>query len=264
VVRDEEESDRYPTESCCSERALRSLIPLCHVNCRVLFTVGSHCHAAIGEESGMKLPGVLTRKTLLLPAILLIVVTAAGCGSEAGRSAAQSTPVAPGPTFQVIKVTVPPDISSTPGDSSEEKTEAVSKGGLRQFPEILKQSEGLTIGPVISSWQSYLDDGVVAFDDEEWSLCRGGRGNAVGEIFSGNIVWTLGPPTPGLNSNEIFLQAWEVTRDVGHRYVLSFRDSQPVLIPFDRDAPPGEQLSDREDEVQAFEVYELHFCTNTR
>ena len=94
-----------------------------------------------------------TRKTLLLPAILLIVVTAAGCGSEAGQSAAQSTPVAPGPTFQVIKVTVPPDISSTPGDSSEEKTEAVSKGGLRQFPEILKQSEGLTIGPVISSWQ---------------------------------------------------------------------------------------------------------------
>ena len=194
----------------------------------------------------------------------MFLIAATGCGSGAGQSAAQPTPVAPSPTFQTIKVTVPPEAPPEPGDSPDVESEAISKGGLRLFPEILKQSEGLTIGPVISSWQSYLDDGVVAFDDEEWSLCRGGRGNSVGEIFGGNIVWTLGPPTPDLNSNEIIFQAWEVTRGVGHRYVLSFRDDQPTLIPFNRDAPLGSESRFNEAKTRGFEVYELLFCTNTR
>jgi hypothetical protein len=212
----------------------------------------------------LKLPGALVARTIVLVAISLLATAVAGCGSDAGQSAAQSTQVAPSPTFQTIKVTVPPEASSSPGDSTDAEVKAVSKGGLRQFPEILKQSEGLTIGPVISSWQSYLDDGVIAFDDEEWSLCAGGRGNSVGDIFSGNIVWTLGPPPPDLNSNEIILQAWEVTRDVRHRYVLSVRDDRPALIPFNRDVPLGSESRFNEAETRGFETYELLFCTNTR
>lgn len=67
-----------------------------------------------------------------------------------------------------------------------------------------------------------------------------------------------------MNSNEIIFQAWEVTRDVRHRYVLSVRDDRPALIPFNRDVPLGSESRFNEAETRGFETYELLFCTNTR
>ena len=62
----------------------------------------------------MKLPGTLVARAIVLVAISLLATAVAGCGSDAGQSAAQSTQVAPSPTFQTIKVTVPPEASSSP------------------------------------------------------------------------------------------------------------------------------------------------------
>ena len=102
----------------------------------------------------------------------------------------------------------------------------------------------------------------MAFEDNVWDLCEDERGSALGSRMNGNILWTLGPPLPELQSNELFLDVYEVGEKTGLMFVLSYEESNPVLKPIE----PRNLYNPKPLEYSApaipFKLYELTRCGN--
>ena len=218
----------------------------------------------VGEDSILrKMLTPTAFRSLLVPASLLFAVAAA-CGSADSTAPAQSEPVEPSPTFVTIEVTSAVGFESEAEANTTAEVPISSRGAPREFPEILKQTDGLSIGPVMSGWQDYLTNSVFMFEDNSWDLCAGLRGNAEGSIITGAIVWTIGPPTPNLKSNEITFGAWSPIQDKWMGGVLGTNDGRPVfklIEPWDRYS--GEPIVLTGEEIP-IEVFELVFCTDPR
>lgn len=166
---------------------------------------------------------LLTTATLF--ASIIALGTACGSGSES--SPAQANTPEPTPTFQSIQVTVPPE--DIPTATPEPQGTPSTKGGPRSFPEILKNPEGLTVGPLVSSWQNYLDDSVIVFGNNKWDMCAAGNGIAEGDLMNGGMVWTIGLPREGMVGKEVFMLLWNPINDIGLEYVLGYDDGNPIL-----------------------------------
>ncbi|MDG0867989.1 hypothetical protein [Candidatus Lucifugimonas marina] len=166
------------------------------------------------------------RWKLAVFAFTTLAVIACGSNSPAANPTATSTPQ-PAATFVSIQVTVPSNEPPTPTPIPEGTPS--TKGSPRSFPENLKSTEGLTIGPLLTSWQAYLDASVIRFEGQTLDLCAQGNGVALGTVMNGGIVWTIGPPREGMLGNEVFFTLWNPEKDLGGAFVLGYQNDSPVL-----------------------------------
>jgi hypothetical protein len=87
------------------------------------------------------------RGLLSICVVALIVLTACGSPPAAAEPTPSATPE-PVATFQTVKVTAVPEGTPTPVPTVEVST----RGKPRDFPELLKQPEGVSIGSGMSAW----------------------------------------------------------------------------------------------------------------
>lgn len=197
---------------------------------------------------------------LLVGAIALLALTACGSSPGAVEPTQTATPK-PVATFQTVKITPIPEGTPTPVPTLE--SEASTKGVPKEFPDNLKSREGLTMGPLITGWQDYLNDSVIIFSDHTLDLCARGNGIAVGTILDGGIVWTIGPPREGMLGNEIFFTVWNPENDTGGAFVLGYENDSPYLklitnYRYGDASTPFTYV----DEITPFESFELTDCLN--
>ena len=175
----------------------------------------------------IKSPTKTLTRTWKLAIVGLTTIAIGACGSNTvAEPTATSTP-RPVATFVSIEVTVPSEEPPTPTPIPEGTPS--TKGSPRSFPENLKSTEGLTIGPLLSSWQAHLDHSVLKFENNTWDLCAQGNGVALGKFMNGGIVWTIGPPREGMLGNEVFFTLWNPENDLGGAYVLGYENDSAVL-----------------------------------
>ena len=203
---------------------------------------------------------ISTRLKLAMLTTALVALVACGSNSPVADATATDTPQ-PTATFVSIQVTVASEEPSTPTPIPEGTPS--TKGSSRSFPENLKSTEGLTIGPLLTSWQAFLDASVISFEGTTLDLCAQGNGVASGQFMSGGIVWTIGPPRAGMLGNEVFFTLWNPENDRGAAFVLGYESDSPVLkvvtnykysdtvTPFTYDGDPI-----------PFESFELTTCLN--
>lgn len=211
----------------------------------------------------MKIGGYMNSKVnrwlLITSCIALIALVACGSGSAEAAPTQTATPK-PVATFQTVKITVVPEGTPTPIPTVEVST----RGAPRDFPEFLKQPEGVSTGSGMATWQTYFDNGVMVFEDEVWDLCEGFRGLAASGELKGNILWSLGPATAELKSNELFLYAISFEKEAGKAFVTGYENDTPVLKPIERrslyDTSPVEFVGDH----IPFEMYDLKECLNVQ
>jgi len=102
----------------------------------------------------------------------------------------------------------------------------------------------------------------MSFGDEAWDLCQGGRGLVDSGELKGNILWSIGPSTVELKSNELFLYAYSFENDAGRGFVTGYENDASVLKPIIRTSlystDPVEFVGDH----ITFEMYELKECLN--
>lgn len=196
--------------------------------------------------------------------VSLVAIGACGSAAEQRNSSSLSESPTPVPTFVRIQVTSAIGAEPTAEVSETAEAPVISRGDPRPFPEILKQTDGLSIGPVLSAWQTYLTNSVFVFDENAWDLCANLRGSAEGSIVAGVIVWTIGPPTPELKSNEITFGVWSPIQEKGMRTVLGTDAGSPVM----KMTEPWNQYSSDPiiftGEEIPFDVHELIYCTDPR
>ncbi len=169
---------------------------------------------------------IVFRFLLSISAVALLALAACGSSPAAAEPTQTATPK-PVATFQTVKVTAIPEGTPTPVPTLE--SEASTKGVPREFPENLKSPEGLTLGPLITGWQAYLNDSVIVLKDQTVDLCARGNGVAIGKIMNGGIVWTIGPPREGMLGNEIFFLIWNPENDAGGAFVAGYEKDSPYL-----------------------------------
>ena len=189
---------------------------------RLLHHVSS-CH---GKNSVNSMKKIVNRWLLSISVVALVALTACGSGPTEAAPTQTATPK-PVATFETVKVTAVPEGTPT----SVPTVEVSTRGAPRDFPELLKQPEGVSTGSGMFTWQAYLDDGVMVFEGEVWDLCEGFRGIAAGGDMKGNILWSLGPSTAELKSNELFLYILSFEHDSGRILVVGYKNEVPVLKP---------------------------------
>ena len=167
------------------------------------------------------------RISILAVVATVIAIAITACGSNSAAEPTGTSAPHPTATFQSIQVTVPPNETPTPVPTPEGTPS--TRGSARSFPELLKTSETLTVGPLMSTWQAFLDSSVVTFENTVLDLCGHGNGVAAGDVMNGGIVWTLGLPREGMLGNEVFLLLWNPENDVGRAFVLGYVDDSPVF-----------------------------------
>ena len=204
------------------------------------------------------------RLWLIMAASVLLVVLA-GCGSAADQPGNSPSTESPGPVPTYLKIQVTSAIGAEPtSEALATETPVISLGAPRPFPEILTQTEGLSIGPLMSNWQTYLTNSVFVWDDNRWDLCATLRGNSEGSFVTGAIVWTLGPPPPGLKSNEIIFGVWSPIQDKGFRAVLGTTDgAQVIKLTRPWNQYSGDPIELTGEEI-SFDVFDLVYCTDPR
>ncbi len=199
----------------------------------------------------------VNRWLLITSGIALIALAACGSGPTAAAPTQTATPK-PEATFQTVKITVVPEGTPTPIPTVEVST----RGAPRDFPEFLKQPEGVSTGSGMATWQAYLDDAVLIFQDEVWDLCEGGRGLADSGELEGDIWWSIGPATVELKANELFLYFWSFEKQMGKGFVTGYENDAPVLKPIAwrslYSTDPVEFVGDH----IPFDMYELKECLN--
>lgn len=197
---------------------------------------------------------------LSITAIALVVIAACGSSPALAGPTPTATP-RPVATFQVIQVTPVPEGTPTPAPTVEPI--GSTKGVPKEFPENLKSPENLTVGPLISGWQNYLNDSVIVFDGHTLDLCARGNGIAEGTILDGGIVWTIGPPREGMLGNEVFFTVWNPENDTGGAFVLGYENDTPLLKVITNYSyrDPTTPFT-YQDEVIPFESFELKECLN--
>ena len=202
----------------------------------------------------------LTNWKMAVVCIALLGLTACGSGSTEISEPADAPTVKPAATFQSIKVTVPPAETPTPEPTAEGTP--TTKGVTRPFPELLKTTEGVTIGPLLTTWQSYLSDGVMVFENNAWDLCYNERGTGQGEMFVGDIIWTLGPPRVKMLGNELFLIVWHPETKDGVALVVGYQNETPILKRITNYDQYGSEPFEYIGNPIPFEMYELTTCVN--
>jgi hypothetical protein len=203
---------------------------------------------------------IVYRCLLSISAIALLALAACGSSPDAAEPTQTATPK-PVATFQVVEVTVPTEGTATPVPTPE--GEPSTKGVPREFPENLKSPEGVTIGPLITGWQDYLNDSVIMFDNHTVDLCARGNGVAIGKILNGGIVWSIGPPREGMLGNEIFFLIWNPENDTGGAFVAGYENDSPYLKVVNnyRYGDPTTPYT-YSGVVETFESFELTDCLN--
>lgn len=202
-----------------------------------------------------------TSKLILTYLAILTIAGLTACGSNTIAPPTESSTAKPTATFQSIQVTVPPREIPTP--TPVPAGTPTTKGSVRSFPELLKNPEGLTIGPLVTTWQDFLNDSVMTFTGNTWDLCGRGNGVSSGEIMNGGIVWTIGLPREGMLGNEIFFTLWNPEGDIGRAYVLGYENETPVLkiVTNYRYTDTVTPFTYRDDPIP-FESFELTTCLN--
>jgi hypothetical protein len=197
------------------------------------------------------------RGLLSIGVVALIALTACGSSPEAAEPTPSATPKAVA-TFQTVKVTAVPEGTPTPVPTIEVST----RGKPRDFPELLKQGEGVSTGSGMAKWQAYLDNAVMLFDGEAWDLCEGGRGLVDSGELKGDILWSIAPATAELKSNELLLYAYSFEKDAGRGFVTGYENDAPVLKPIvGRSLYSTDPIEFAGDPIP-FEMYELKECLN--
>ena len=193
-------------------------------------------------------------------ACLSLVLILVACGSDAGGASANAGLPEPTPTYITIQVTAAA-IETRPAEYLPGSGES-TKGAFREFPEVLKQAEGVSLGRAINTWQGYLNDGVLEAGDDIADLCENSTGSAEWSNISGDITWTLGPPPLTDNSNEVLFQIRSVVQRTRARYILSYLDESPVLKSIKHIDRYSDDPVTYDGEPIPFSVYELLHCPN--
>jgi hypothetical protein len=189
---------------------------------------------------------------------ILAILVACGGDSTAAPTPPTSTP-RPVATFQSIQVTAVPDATATPEPTTEADTP--TKGVPKPFPEVLSSAEQASLGTLLSTWETYLENTVLEFEDNAWDLCGAARGYAAGSLFNGNLLWSMGPARFDFEVNEIALEVYEVETRGGMRYAVGYRNGQPVLRPANYNPYSGDPTEFLVDPIP-FQAYELNRCVN--
>jgi hypothetical protein len=192
---------------------------------------------------------------------ILVNFGLAACGSNTSTPEIESQTANPTATFQSIQVTVPPREIPTP--TLAPAVTPTTKGSVRSFPELLKNPDGITFGPLITTWQNHLNDSVLEFRGNTWDLCAAGNGTASGELINANIVWTIGPPREGMHGNEVFFSVWNPGDTMFRAYVLGYENDAPVLkIVTNYEFADTVTPFIYQDDPIPFESFELTTCLN--
>lgn len=189
----------------------------------------------------------LVHRTLVLFAAALMAVVI-GCGSEAPAAEVTPTNTAipePTPTAMPTATTeLPQDQPETP----------------REIPVALTDPNTTSLGAVITGWQSFVDDGALQLPNEVWHLCSDFKGSASGELLNGEVLWSIAPPTPDIQPNEVLLVVTDDRGRTNQTFVLSYRDGQPTAIPEMEHNPGSGTPKLLADGPMQFQVFDSPSC----
>ena len=201
-----------------------------------------------------------TRFISALTIVGLSLILLVGCAADpvAHPTPPPTEPISVELSTAVVEMSV--DTTPTPTPHPEYPDGFVNtfelRGQPKDFPDVLMQADGGSIGQVITAWQDYLLDSVLAFEGNNIALCPAGRAYSDGALMVGNLLWSIGPPTPEMAANEMYVLMSQLRPRDELSYVLSYRDNTPTLIPSAHGLDKLNSVPENFEPIP-FEVFEL-------